>query len=252
MSDRRRSPVEPESIEPHMCSLDLRLEIIGKLPFFDGLPPGEIERINQSFREIGYQPGETIFFAGDPAVRLYVVASGKVKLMRHTFAGQDILVDILTPGDPFGSLSTLGDETYPNTAQAQTVVCALAINAEDFRRILTTYPTVALKVLDMTGARLNEAQEMVRRLSAHSVEQRVAYTLLKLAEKLGEPQDVGLLIQMPLSREDLAGMTGTTTATASRVISQLQRDGLINSGRQWVAITDAEALRGIAEGEGAR
>src|SRR5690554_2994369 len=251
MSERRRSPVEPESIEPHMCSLDLRLEIIGKLPFFEGLPPAEIERINQSFREIGYQPGETIFFTGDPAVRLYVVASGKVKLMRHTFTGQDILVDILTPGDVFGSLSTLGDETYPNTAQAQTMVCALAINAEDFRRILATYPTVALKVLDMTSARLNEAQEMVRRLSAHSVEQRIAYTLLKLAEKLGEPQDVGLLIQMPLSREDLAGMTGTTTATASRVISQLQRDGLINSGRQWVAITDVQALREIAEGVGA-
>src|SRR5690606_18379618 len=110
---------------------------------------------------------------------------------------------------------------------------------------------VALKVLDMTSARLNEAQEMVRRLSAHSVEQRIAYTLLKLAEKLGEPQDVGLLIQMPLSREDPPGLPVTRTAPPRPLSGQLQRDGLINSGRQWVAITDVEALREIAEGVGA-
>lgn len=247
MSAGRRSPVEPEEVEPQMCSFDMRLDILGRVPFFAGLPRSDVERINEMFHEHGFAPEEAIYYSGDEARRLYVVASGKVKIMRHTLAGQDVLLDILTPGEYFGSLAALGDDVYPDTAQAQTVVCVLGIGAEDFRRVLTSYPSVALKVLDLTSERLRDAREMVRRLSAHTVEQRIAYTLLKLGEKLGEPSAEGLLIQMPFSREDLAGMTGTTTATASRVMSHLQKTGLINTGRQWVAIRDEAGLRAIAE-----
>jgi CRP-like cAMP-binding protein len=67
-------------------------------------------------------------------------------------------------------------------------------------------------------------------------------------DKLGEAQEVGLLIQMPLSRDDLAAMTGATTETISRIMSQFQKDGWIESGRQWVAIRDSEALREAAAG----
>jgi CRP-like cAMP-binding protein len=245
MADRRKTPLEPEEIEPQMCSIDMRLEILHKVPFFVGLAHPSINQINALFREHGFQPGETIYFEGDPAERLYVVASGKVKLERHTLSGKNILLDLLTPGEFFGSLSALGDEIYPDTAQAQTAVCVLGIGAENFRKILDAYPPVALKVLDVTASRLKEAHERIRQLSAHSVEHRIAYTLLKLAEKFGKQQEVGLLIQVPLSRDDLAEMTGTTTETASRVMSQFQKDGLIASGRQWVAITDFEGLRAI-------
>lgn len=249
MTDRRKTPLEPEEIEPQMCSVDMRLEILHKVPFFVGLGHQSVPQINKLFREHGFQAGETIYYAGDPAERLYVVASGKVKLLRHTLSGKNILLDLLTPGEFFGSLSSLGDEVYPDTAQAQTAVCVLGISAEDFRKILDSYLPVALKVLDVTASRLKEAHERIRQLSAHSVEHRIAYTLLKLAEKFGEQQEVGCLIQVPLSRDDLAEMTGTTTETASRVMSQFQKEGLITSGRQWVAITGFEGLQAIQKEE---
>lgn len=247
MTDRRRTPLETEDVEPQMCTIDLRLEILSQVPFFAGLSPHEIAEVNALFREAGYTPGETIYFAGDPATRLYVVAAGKVKLMRHTLSGQDVLLDILTPGEFFGSLSALGDEEYPDTAQAQTTCCVLGVAAEDFQTILQRYPSVSLRVLDTVTERLKAAHEAVRQLSAHSVEQRVAATLLKLAEKLGEEKEEGLLIQVPLSRQDLAEMTGTTPETASRIMSQFRKAGLIRSGRQWVAITDRAGLSAIAE-----
>lgn len=246
MTQRRKSPLQLESVEPQMCTVDLRLKILGGLPFFAGLSEVEIVQINKLFRERGYGPGETIYYAGDEAGYLYVVASGQVKLIRHTLAGQDVLLDILTLGEFFGSLTTLGDDTYSDTAQAQTAVCLLTVNADDFRTILTSFPTVAISVLDIVAERLRAAHEMVRQLSAYSVEKRIAYTLLKLGEKLGEPKEMGLLIQMPLSRDDLAGMTGTTTETASRIMSQFQKDGLIQSGRQWVAISDRAGLTAVA------
>jgi CRP-like cAMP-binding protein len=248
MTAGRKSPLEPEFIEPHMCSLDLRLDILSKLPFFSSLSASEIQQVNQSFIERGYQPTETIYSSGELAERLYVVAAGKVKLLRHTHSGKDILLDILKAGDFFGTLSTLGEENYSETAAALTPVCTLSVNTTEFRHILQKFPSVSVSVLDTMSSRLQEAQDMVHQLSAHTAEQRIAFTLLKLAEKLGEWNDVGLLIQMPLSRDDLAMMVGTTTETTSRVMSQLQKDGLIRSGRQWVAITDQDRLRTLSSG----
>jgi len=247
MANRRKTPVDIESIEPLSCSIDLRLSILQQVPFFVGLPLTDIRAINDQFHEYGYQPGDTIYYSGDRSVNLYVVAAGKVKLLRHTLSGQDVLLNILVPGEFFGSLTMLGDGVLPDSAQAQTAACILAITTERFRALLRQYASIAVAVLDITAIRLQEAQETVRQLSAHPVEQRLAATLLKLAEKLGEPNELGLLIQMPLSRDDLAQMTGSTTETVSRIMSQFQKEGLIQSGRQWVAVRDKPRLERIAQ-----
>lgn len=247
MAKRRNSPVQLNAIETHMCGLDVRLSILHRVPFFASLSHEDIAQINLLFREYGYAAGETIYFSGDRALHLYVVASGQIKLLRHTLAGQDILTDVLSPGDFFGTVSSLEDAAYSDTAQAQTSACILAIPADDFRALLTRYPAAALTVLDITAKRLHDAHEMLRQISAYPVEQRIAYVLLRLADKLGEPGDEGLLIQMPLTRDDIAQMTGATAETASRVMSQFQKDGIVNSGRQWVAIADRDRLAALAE-----
>jgi CRP/FNR family transcriptional regulator, nitrogen oxide reductase regulator len=179
-----------------------------------------------------------------PATRphLYVVARGKVKLIRHTVSGQDVLLAILAPGEFFGSLSALGDAEYPDTAHAVTQCCTLAIAADDFQAVLRRYPTIALATFEIVAARLLAAHEQVGQLSAYSVVSRVAATLLKLAEKLGEARDDTVLLQVPLSHEDVAAMTGATVETVSRIMSQLRKAGIIRSGRPWVAITDRERL----------
>src|SRR5699024_5171176 len=76
--------------------------------------------------------------------------------------------------------------------------------------------------------------------------QRVAAALLRLADKFGQPRrDGSTLIQIPLTRADVAGMSGTTTETVSRIMSTLRADGIIESGRRWTAIVDHESLAGI-------
>lgn len=247
MSERRTTPLTPEDTQPHMCSVHTRLAVLGKVPFFASLDARALDRVNAQFREVGYAAGKAIYFAGDSADRLYVVASGKVKLSRHTLSGQDVVLDILAPGDFFGSLAILGDATYPDTAQAQTAVCVLGIHAQEFQQVLFQHPSVALAVLQVTAERLHAAHESIRQLSAFSVERRIAAVLLKLAEKLGEPSEEGVLIQTPLSRQDLADMTGTTLESASRVMSQFQKQGVIRSGRQWVAIADLPGLHAVAQ-----
>jgi CRP-like cAMP-binding protein len=125
----------------------------------------------------------------------------------------------------------------------------LGISVNDFRAILEKHPQVVLKVLDITSTRLHAANVRVQQLSALPVEGRIANLLLILSTKFGKPGDNGLLIQTPLARADVAAMTGTTYETASRVMSQFQKDGLIRTGRQWVAIADKAALEEIAGAE---
>lgn len=104
-------------------------------------------------------------------------------------------------------------------------------------------------MLKITSRRLITANERVRQLSAMTIEGRIASLLVMLGKKFGEPADVDFLLQVPLSRDDLAGMAGTTAETASRVMSQFHRAGLINSGRKWVAITDLNRLTTIIGNE---
>ncbi|NOH12294.1 MAG: Crp/Fnr family transcriptional regulator [Chloroflexi bacterium] len=230
-----------------MCDLKLRLYILGRLPFFSGLPDSKIRDINALFSERGYAMGEIIYFEKSPAKRLYAVADGHVKLMRHTVSGKDVMLNVLNQGEFFGSLTHAQDDNYSETAHAHTPVCTLSIEGNDFRQILSRHPPVAIKVMDIMAHRLREAHEMVRLLSVSSIEQRLAHVLLKLGDKLGEADDVGLLIQLPLGRSDLAELTGTTTETASRVMSQLQKEGLIQTGRRWVAITNKPGLAALTE-----
>jgi CRP-like cAMP-binding protein len=242
MKARRKTPVQLVTTEPQHCSIGLRLKILGRLPFFAGLSIKALERVNQRFIEIGLQMRDLVYAAGDPAERLYVVAEGKVKLLQHAAGGRNVLLDILTTGEFFGNLAILGVAAYPDTAQAQTPACVLSIRSDDFQQILDEHPKLALKALSIMAERLTAANQRVLQLSSMPVDQRIAVTLLALGKKLGRRQAQGLLIDTPFSREDLADMTGATPETVTRVMSQLQSAGIIESGRQWVAITNVQAL----------
>jgi CRP/FNR family transcriptional regulator, nitrogen oxide reductase regulator len=246
MAATRHSPLKIKTAEAHSCTIEARQQILGQVPFLQGLTPANITWINSLFHEKDFQVNEVIYLAGDPAEQLFVVADGRVKLLRHTLAGKDILLDLLTPGEFFGSLAGLGNDIYPDTAQALSPCCILVIGREAFQQILSRYPSVALKLIEIMAVRLQTANERVRQLSALSVEGRIASVLLILGEKFGEAGPLGLLLQVPLTRVDLAGMTGTTMESVSRVMSRFQKNGLIRAGRGWVAVADRAGLEEIA------
>jgi len=243
MKNRRKIPLEIEEPEAETCTLDVRLKILHNLPFFRSLTHDAIKEINNVFNDTKYHKDDTIYFSGDRSTRLCVVASGSVKLMKHNEDGKEILIDILKQGEFFGNLDPFGGMYNEETAVAQLPSCIMKIDSENFRKILHKYPVASLQVLDIIAKRLREAQEMIRQLSTHSVENRIAYTLIKLAEKLGAEKDIGLLLQIPLSRNDLASMTGTTPETASRIISKFKEEGVIQTGRKWIAIKHINKLK---------
>jgi len=248
MSDRRETPLNSPTLESHHCTVDLRLEKLGMVPFFQQLSTDELSEIEKKFNATHFGAGETIYSQGERATMLRVVVFGAVKLVRPTLEGKDILLDILNPGEYFGNLSASGNDSYSETAQAQMGSCILSMRMGDFRSLLDEYPGVAQFVLNITADRLQTSQQQIQHLTTLPVKKRLAHILVTLGNKFGEQHSRGLLIQLPLSRKDLADMAGTSTETASRIMSQFQSDDLITSGRQWVAINDKpELLRISAE-----
>lgn len=244
---RPKSPVRLDWVDPAVCSMEYRLKIIGRLPFFKHLPADAISRINNLFHDSDVSANERIYFEGDEARHLYLVAMGKVKLVRNTAVGREVLLDILHGGEYFGSLTIFGERVHTETAIAQTDCCILRIAAEDFEHILSDHPDVTRKVLEVVSRRLAESQEIVKQLSVYTAEQRIASALTRLAGKLGEVRGQGVLIQLPFSRQDLAAMTGSTTETVSRVMSRFAEEGWVKSGRKWVTIMDLKRLEELVK-----
>ncbi len=248
MSQKRETPLSSLSLEGHHCSVDLRLEKLGMVPFFQDLSEEQLRQVNNKFTAHHFSNGETIYRQGDLSTMLRVVVAGNVKLISHTLKGESVLLDMLQPGDFFGNPTAGSKDVYNETAETQTDACILSIRLHDFRGVINQYPTVAMSVLDITTERLNESRQRIQHLSTLPVTKRIAHILVTLGNKFGEENRRGLLIQLPLSRKDLADMAGTSTETTSRVMSRFQDDDLITSGRQWVAIKNKpELLRISAE-----
>lgn len=246
-SDRRRTPLARYT--SHACPRPVRLAVLARARYFTGLSAAELDAVDARMVVRAYPEGGPIYRDGEAAEGLHILATGRVKLVRPALGDGEVLVDVVTPGTLFGDVAATGGSAYTDTATALTESCTLWISSADFRRLLREHPVVAMAVLDDVTARLEEAHQTVRRLSGGTVEQRVAATLLTLADKVGEPRDGAVLLQIPLSRGDLAAMTGTTTESVSRVLSRLHKDGLVDTGRRWTAITDRGGLARLASAE---
>ena len=247
MSKRRSTPLKNPEISGHHCTRGVRLEKLGMVPFFQSLSSDALTKVEGKFHATHFSHGDVIYFQDERATLLRVLVHGKVKLLRQTLEGKDILLDMLNPGEFFGSLRAFGDEVYTDTAMAQTDACILDIGLREFRSILEENPDVALAVLDITADRLHSSREHIRQLTTLSVEKRIVNILITLCAKFGEDSKYGTLLQLPLSRKDLADMAGTSTETASRIMSHLQQDGIIKTGRRWIAVTNPALLKKMAE-----
>ncbi|TGR16910.1 MULTISPECIES: Crp/Fnr family transcriptional regulator [unclassified Mesorhizobium] len=231
-----------------MAALDRSL--ISQLPLFQGMTAEEQSEILRSARSSRYAKESTIFEQETEAHSFFVLISGHIRVVRTTPDGQQVIARYISEGEIFGVAAALGRTTYPASALAAVDCVVLkwpnALWAEMARRFpafgATTYRTV--------GTRLQETQTRVVEMSTEQVEQRIAHALLRLANQTGRKTESGIEIDFPISRQDIAEMTGTTLHTVSRVLSRWEDIGIIASGRQKVTVKDAHRLVVLAENPG--
>lgn len=248
MGARRTIPLQEITL-PHECPRPVRLHVLSRAPYFVGLDEEALDAVDRRMRTRTYAADEVIYHAGEPADALYVVAEGRVRVSQVTVDGTETVTDVLVPGELFGAMGTLGEPAHLQSASALVGSCILRIGQGDFRQVLLEQPGVALKVLDDVSARLARAHADIGGQGTETVAQRVARALLRLADKLGEDRGAqGIMLEVPLSRADLAGLARSTPESVSRLMSRWKKDGVVDSGRRWTALRDLAHLEEVAAG----
>lgn len=248
MNKRRHTPLSVPLADPQACKLHTRIAVCKRVPLFAGLDEAQLVQVNGHCKAQGFAAGEPIYMEGAAATHLYVVATGAVKLTRLAADGRESMIDLLAPGDFFGALPALGQAEYVDSASTLTAACVLALDAREYDAIMHEIPQVAVATLKGVGHWLKRSQKTIHLLAGAPLEQRLAGTLLVLADKVGKPWDGATLLDVPLAREELATMAGAATESVSRLLSQWQRAGWLETGRRWIAIRNADRLRELRDG----
>jgi CRP-like cAMP-binding protein len=225
----------------------MSIQLIAQTPPFQGLSPSELQVASQAAHLRQVERHAFFFHQGDPATSFYILVKGQVRLTQVTLEGQQVLVRFISPGETIGIIAALENTVYPLSAQAVEECQALAWDSATLEQLMERYPRIAINGLRLVSQRWHELEERYLELATERVERRVAQTLLRLVRQVGRKVEGGILIDLPLTRQDLAEMTGTTLYTVSRILSRWEQENLVETGRERVLICYPHGLTRIAE-----
>jgi CRP/FNR family transcriptional regulator, nitrogen oxide reductase regulator len=223
------------------------LTLLEQVPIFKGLDGSAYQELLEAAQSRVYARDSYLFYQDDPVERIYVVSAGRVKLFQLTPEGQQVIMRVATPGVMVAAISIVENAVYPVTAQAAEESKLLSWSQDRLLQIIHRYPPLALNALRLLAEHVREFQDRYRELATERVERRLARTIIRLASQAGKKTSEGVLLDLPLSRQDLAEMSGTTLFTVSRIMSQWELKGLIHAGREKVVILFPHGLVRIAD-----
>jgi CRP-like cAMP-binding protein len=229
-----------------MASVDRSL--VADLPLFSGLANEQLDALLREAQSVRYPKGTNVFEQDAEARSFFVLLHGHLRVFKLTPDGQQVVVRFVSPGEVFGVAMAIGRTTYPATASAVVDSIALVWPSAAWPRLVEKHPTLAVNTLQTVGSRLQDAHTRVVEMSTEQVERRIAHTLLRLAQQAGRKVEAGVQIDFPISRQDVAEMTGATLHTVSRVLSAWEDQGLVEGGRQRITIREPHRLLVLAEG----
>lgn len=227
-------------------STNSRKESLRQTPVFSGLSDAELDELAPLVLKRKLKGDTVIFHEGDPASAFYLVKQGRVKIYKMSASGREQVLSILGDGQIFGDVPVFDGGPYPATAATMTATDIYQVKRDEFEEFVRRHPEVALKLLRMLGQRLRQAMALVRDLSFKQVPHRLAGLLLKLARDNGREVDGGTLIDMALSRQDIAEIVGTSRETVTREIKKMEGAGMLRLEGRKIIVTDTEKLTGWA------
>ncbi|WP_035670778.1 Crp/Fnr family transcriptional regulator [Bradyrhizobium liaoningense] len=228
-----------------MAKVDTSL--VAHLPLFAGMTPEALDEILREARSARFSKNSAIFEQGADAQSFFLLLHGHVRAAKTTPTGEQIVVRYVAPGETFGLAMAIGAARYPATAMAVDDSVVLIWPTSAWPRLVERFPALAANTLQTVGTRLQESHTRILEMSTQQVEQRIAHALLRLAKQSGKKLDHGIEIDFPISRQDIAQMTGTTLHTVSRILSGWESQGLVESGRQRIILREPHKIVVLAE-----
>ena len=229
-------------------------DVLRSSPLFAGLSPREIAELAATAREARLGAREYAFTEGDPAAWFWLVIEGRVKIVRQSKGGKDVVLELLGPGEPFGGVAVIEQRPYPASAQATEPSTILKSPRDAIMSVAERHPSIVREMAMMIARRLRAAHDAVQSFAVDPVEARLATTLLRLAAREGTAAGgtrgrEAIALTAHVTRQTLADMSATTVETTIRIMSRWQRDGLIHDERGRLVLDDLAALRALTAAE---
>ena len=222
-------------------------EYLRKVPFFAGLADSELEMVSGVMIERSYAKGSLLFLEGEPGEALFVINRGRVKISKSSPDGREQILHIYKDGDIFAEVALFDRGPYPATAEAtEDTQCWLLRNA-DMERLLEAQPQLGIKLLRIMSRRLRQAQLLVRDLALQDTYGRLAGLLLRFIRVEGRREEEGIVLELDLTRQEMASMIGTSRETVARILSRFQKEGIIALDKQRITVKDVEKLQDWTE-----
>ena len=215
---------------------------IREFDLFRSMSEAEIEAILRPARTLRIRQGEAVFQQGDAACHFYLLLEGRLKVLQVTEDGNQIVVRIVNPGELFGIAKALRRPDYPGTATAAVESTALAWSSSLWEDMTGRHPALTTNALHMVARHMQELHSRIREFSTEDVQSRMAHALVRLTMQAGRHTADGILIDFPVTRQDIAEMIGTTVPTVSRMLNNWAERGLVEIGRLRIVVREPRKL----------
>jgi CRP/FNR family transcriptional regulator, cyclic AMP receptor protein len=214
--------------------------LIRSAPFFQGLPDLAVEKATANVVTRNHPPGQVILLENDWGSSVYFILSGWVKIRTYNLDGKEVTLNILGMGELFGEMAPLDE--VPRSTDVITLAPTVIGNmpSQDFVRLLNTEPQSGIHLAKLMARRLRQVNRRLRLRESDSVS-RVADILLFLADGQGKQSEHGTEIPN-LPHRELSSLSGLARETVTRVLSKLEKKGLISREQNVLCISDPHAL----------
>ncbi len=214
-------------------------------PMFENLAETDQRALVQSSRERRVPKGGFFFNQGDEAHEVFLLTSGKVKLVRIGREGRSTILDLEAPTEIFGERAAFARTPQLASAQALEDSRALVWDVSTILEAMMRHPSIALNVARMMAEHVEGALTRIEDLASERVELRLARLLTLLAQTMGRPTPQGIAVEFPLSGQELAEMIGTTPYTVSRLLAGWRRVGVVDAQRDQILILQLHRLTAL-------
>jgi CRP-like cAMP-binding protein len=220
---------------------DVNLHVSQTDEVFSGVLAKEYQTICSAGRTRRIARNEILHVSGDPVRHIIMLTTGLVKVSQLGMSGSESIIRVISPGDLLGLVELFSTKRHSTTAQAVRPARALVWHADTFMALSERQPALLQNLVRIAGGHLEELSARFCEVANERVSSRVARQVVRLTEKVGRSS--GELVEITLSREDVARMTGTTLFTVSRLFSAWAALGLVKTRREGLTIVDMNSLR---------
>ncbi|ADO76991.1 Crp/Fnr family transcriptional regulator [Halanaerobium praevalens] len=209
---------------------------------FQNLDPEELEMLCENSYAKLYEKDEVIFFENDSVKKLYFLVKGKVKLSMLSAAGKEKVLTILQEGDIFGELSLFDEDPHPLTAEVMSDARLLIIPWNEMERMIIERPSLAIKIIEALSKKTRLLTSQVRELVFQDAAGRLASLLSRLADDFGREIELGTVIDLVLTHQEIANLIGSSRVTVTKLINRFIDEGMIIIKKRKIIIKDFESL----------